>query len=76
MVSAESDMKGDIALCHRLPVMLVTLVPLLKGEVSNFSVFPDMSPERVSDITVFIIPLHILESDIGSAIHVWDFPGF
>ena len=75
MVFAESDMKGDIALCHRLPLLLETLGPLFKEEKLKSSTLPDVSPERVTSLTELIIPLHHQQWENGSAINVWDVSG-
>lgn len=75
MVSAPSDVKGDIALCHRLPVMLETLRSLLREEVLPSPVLPEISPERIIALTELIMPLHNQEWENGCAINVWDLAG-
>lgn len=75
MVSAENDMMGDTALCHRLPALLETLRPLVREEVLTPPVLPDVSPERIAALTELIIPLHIQEWENGCAINVWDIAG-
>lgn len=75
MVSALSDVKGDIALCHRLPVMLEALRSLLREEVLSSPVLSDVSPERIVSLTELIMPLHNQEWENGCAINVWNLAG-